>query len=423
MAKASETLPSFVELSPILIPYFLGFFIFRGFFSVFPLYLQVKFALTDTATVVLWGQIGSVAFFVGAASRLPAGLISDWLGRKKAIALGYLIYLISMVLIVISEMPIIYMIALSAIRFGVNMFAMTGRAIVSVAKRDRGMKNGLLSAMVGLGSFSGPYLFAFLLDHYPPDTIIFAAMGIIAIDVTFFLITLKVIPLLFSSLFPQETMDLDLSAPPMKKLVYWNALKKDGVLEAFFLFFMAGLVFGLISAVYSVYGYNILSLSLTLVGLITGASSLVQVIWAPIVGKLYDYVKDEDIRLLGWGIAIMGTVSTALSKTHLIFFVLGLFLLNLAISTYFTMEITRIGRVVEASEFSFVFGLMTSLSILGTAFANSIGPTFYSLSPEGPFIVAAGLTIPSFILVLFTRRVHLENRKKHQKEFALEMDT
>ncbi len=418
MAKKSETFPSFIELSPILIPYFLGFFIFRGFFSVFPLYLQVKFALTDTATVVLWGQIGSVAFFVGAASRLPAGLISDWLGRKKAIALGYVIYLISMVLVVLSDLPVIYMLALSMIRFGVNMFAMTGRAIVSVSKRDRGMKNGLLSAMVGLGSFSGPYLFAYLLDHYPPDSIIFAGMIIILFDVIFFLITLRLIPRLFKLLFPEEPMDLDLSAPPAKKRIHLAAIKREGVPEAFFLFFMAGLIFGLISAVYSVYGYNILNLSLTFVGFITGAASLVQVIWAPIVGKLYDYIRDEDIRLIGWTIAILGTGSTALSKIHLGFFIAGLFLLNLAISTYFTMEITRIGRIVEPQEFSFVFGMMTSLSIFGTAFANSLGPFFYDISPEGPFIASFVICIPPLIMVIFTRRIHLAKRVKQHSDAA-----
>ncbi len=414
MAKKSETLPSFLELSPILIPYFLGFFIFRGFFSVFPLYLQVKFSLNDTETVVLWGQIGSVAFFVGAASRLPAGLISDWLGRKRAIALGYLIYLISMILIVTYELSIIYMIALSLIRFGVNMFAMTGRAIVSVSKRDRGMKNGLLSAMVGLGSFSGPYLFAFLLDHTPPDTIIFAAMAIILLDIAFFIITLRLIPRLFRNFFPDESMDLDLSTPPTKKRVHLGALKREGVIEAFFLFFMAGLIFGLISAIYSVYGYNILNLSLTFVGFITGAASLVQVIWAPIVGKLYDYIRDEDIRVIGWTIAILGTGATALSKVHLGFFIAGLFLLNLSISTYFTMEITRIGRIVEPQEFSFVFGMMTSLSIFGTAFANSLGPFFYNIRPEGPFIAAFLICVPPLVLVLFTRRIHLANRTRQK---------
>ncbi len=408
----STVVISVTELVPILIPYFLGFFIFKGFFSIFPLYLQVKFGLTDTETVKLWGQIGSVAFFVGAATRLPAGLISDRIGRTRAFALGYSIYIIAIGLVYLSALPIVYMIALSSIRFGVNMFAMTGRAIVSVSKRDKGMKNGLLSAMVGLGSFFGPYLFAFLLDHYPPDTIIIASFFIIAGDFVLYSILLKSMPVVFVKIFPEEKIDVDLSSPPKAGKIHLSALRENGIWEAILLFTVAGLIFGLISSVYAVYGYNVLKLNLTFVGFITGAASLIQVIWAPVVGKLYDYVKDENMRVLGWILVVIGTLSMSFSKLNLYFYIAGLFILNLAISTYFTMEITRIGRVVDRSDFSFVFGLTTSMSILGTAVANSLAPFFYSRSTEGSFVASIFLAVPAFVLVVFRRKHHLDRRKR-----------
>ncbi len=412
MSKSTTPI-SFLELSPVLIHYFIGFFIFRGFFDTFPLYLQLKFNMTDVETVGLWAQIGGVAFFVGAATRLPAGLLSDRIGRMRAFALGYTLYITSLLLIYFFQLPLVYTIALGAIRFGVNTFAMTGRAIVSAAKRDKGLKNGLLSSMVGLGSFLGPYLFASILEHYPPDTIIFVGIFLILLDITFFIVALKVVPEFFKSRYPEFEMEIDFAPVVRRHRLHLAALGKNGVWEAMVLFTCAGLIYGLITSVYAIYGYNILELSLSLVGLISGAGPLVQVFWAPTVGKLYDYVKDEDVRVIGWLFAVLATVCVSMSKLHLAFYVMGFIMINLAVSTYFTMEITRIGRIVDRGEFSFVFGIVTSLSILGTAISNYLSPIFYSRSPEGTFIASTVLSTPALALVVVMRKKHLRERLSH----------
>ena len=395
---------SVLELSPVLIPYVLGFFIFRGFFSNFPLYLQLKFNLTDVAAVQMWGEIGSVAFFFGAFSRLPAGLISDRLGRIRSFALAYTIYILALLLIYFTDMSIYYMIALSSIRFGVNTFAMTGRAIVSTSNRDKGLKNGLLSAMVGLGSFSGPFLFAFILDHYPPDTIVVVALVIILSDIILFVIMLNSIPRLFRKIYPDDEPETDYTGVKMvRSTELTSAIFLPGIRSGFVLFASAGLIYGLVDSVYSIYGYNVIGLQLSLVGLIAGSGSLVQIVWAPIVGKLYDYVKDDNMRVLGWTISLIATILISLSKFGLVFFILGFFVLSFGNSTYFTMEITRIGRVVSKSQFSFIFGITASMSILGTAIASYIAPYFYRIIPEGTFILTLFISIPSLLYSLYMK--------------------
>jgi len=397
----SSSRRSVLELSPVLIPYVLGFFIFRGFFSNFPLYLQLKFNLTDIEAVQRWGEIGSVAFFFGAISRLPAGLISDKLGRIRAFALAYSVYILSLLLIYFTDINITYMIALSSIRFGVNMFAMTGRAIVSTSKRDKGLKNGLLSAMVGLGSFSGPFLFAITLDHFPPNTIVLIGLFLIIVDIFIFIGALKFVPKLFRKYYPKDVMEVDLSGvSEFKHKELLSAIKLPGIIFGFILFASAGLIYGLVDSVYSIYGYNVIGLNLSLVGLIAGSGSLVQVIWAPIVGKLYEHIKDDTMRVLGWTISVLATIFISLSHFSLVFFILGFFVLSFGNSTYFTMEITRIGRVVKKSQFSFIFGITASMSILGTAIASYIAPYFYAIRPEGSFIATLFFSIPSLLFSL-----------------------
>ena len=95
---------------------------------------------------------------------------------------------------------------------------------------------------------------------------------------------------------------------------YRKSVSDPQVREIITLFFLSGLIFGFISSIYSIYGFNVLELSPTLIGLVAGAGSLVQAIWAPIIGKLYDYVKDEYLLLFSWVFVVLASVLASLSR-------------------------------------------------------------------------------------------------------------
>ncbi|MHA2033223.1 MAG: MFS transporter, partial [Candidatus Kariarchaeaceae archaeon] len=299
--KSSTFLP-LIELTPILIPYFIGFFIFRGLFAVFPIYIQLKQGLTDTEAVSLWATISGIALLIGAITRIPSGIVSDRIGRKNAIFIAYVSYILALFSIILFDNTLIYVFSITTVRVGLNFYAMTGRSVVSVSKREKGFKMGLIQSMVGLGSLMGPLILSYTLDNYSPNNMVWVALVFVLLDSLFFVISLKLAPIVFNWFSDEEeTMDLDLG--PMKNgsiLKYMSGFKRQGIIQSLIQFLSIGVISGLITSVYTIYGYNILDINLTLLGLIIGLSAGLHVIIGPISGKFYSSSNNKRISILVW---------------------------------------------------------------------------------------------------------------------------
>ncbi len=394
---------AFLELSPILIPYFLGFFVFRGFYAIFPLFLQIKNDYTDTEIVAIWALVSGLALFIGGLTRIPAGLISDKIGRKNAIFLAYIIYLIALVLLLMVDGIVSAIIAITLVRTGLNLYAMTGRGIVSGSHREKGFKNGLLSAMVGTGSLLGPIIFSFSLENFRPDFMLYIALTFIIIDSILFLVALKIVPKFFAKITDEE-MEFDLK-PIVKKRakLFVPGFRVKGVMLSITYFFLAGIIYGLITTVYSIFGYNIMNISIFNIGLIVGIGAAIQIIWAPITGIFYMRFIDENVRILAWIGLTLASLLVFLGQFSLVLFIIGYMLLTLSNASYFTMEITRLGRLVDPKEFAIIFGTATSLSIIGSSFASYASNELYSLNPAYTFLLSTLMAFTGLLYLLIVR--------------------
>lgn len=394
---------AFLEISPILIPYFLGFFVFRGFYAIFPLFLQIKNDYSDTEIVAIWALVSGFALFIGGLTRIPAGLLSDKIGRKNAIFLAYLIYILALVLLLLVDGIVSAIIAITMVRTGLNLYAMTGRGIVSGSNREKGFKNGLLSAMVGTGSLLGPIIFSFSLENYQPNFMLYIALVFILIDSLMFVASLKIVPKIFAKI-TDEVMEFDLRPLVKKRAKFFvPGFRMKGVLVSITYFFLAGIIYGLITTVYSIYGYNILNISIFNIGLIVGIGAAVQIVWAPLTGALYMKFIDENVRILAWiGLTIAGFF-IFLGQFSVTLFILGYLLLSMSNASYFTMEITRLGRLVDPKEFSIIFGTATSLSIIGSAFASYASNELYSLNPAYTFLLSSLMAFLGILYLVISR--------------------
>ncbi|MHA2099249.1 MAG: MFS transporter [Candidatus Kariarchaeaceae archaeon] len=402
--KSSTFLP-LIELTPILIPYFIGFFIFRGLFAVFPIYIQLKQGLTDTEAVSLWATISGIALLIGAITRIPSGIVSDRIGRKNAIFIAYVSYILALFSIILFDNTLIYVFSITTVRVGLNFYAMTGRSVVSVSKREKGFKMGLIQSMVGLGSLMGPLILSYTLDNYSPNNMVWVALVFVLLDSLFFVISLKLAPIVFNWFSDEEeTMDLDLG--PMKNgsiLKYMSGFKRQGIIQSLIQFLSIGVISGLITSVYTIYGYNILDINLTLLGLIIGLSAGLHVIIGPISGKFYSSSNNKRISILVWVGLIGATTMISLSRTITLLFVIGYLIMTASNATFLVTEITQLSYKVKKEEFSLVFGMASTLVLFGSAVANYISPYFYDIVPEGTFIFAIFLSVLSFLLVLFNK--------------------
>jgi MFS family permease len=399
----SNTRLSVLEMSPILVPYFLGFFMYQGLFSNFPLYIQITKNLSDVETVRIWAIISGTALLIGALSRIPAGLISDRIGRFRAFLLAYLSYFVSLLLVLSYSTDIIYILAMALIRVGTNFVAMTGRGIVSVTLRDKGLKNGLLQSMAGFGSFLGPIILGYILDTYQPTTILYASLVVVTFDLIIFLLMFRIIPAMMVS----RNLQTDVSYDPVlvtgaSPKEYLSVLKFSGVLDVQILFLATGFSIGLLLSVYSIYGYNILGISTTVLGFITGTGSLAATLASPIAGKLQASVKDEYLRTGAWALMFVSTILVTLSPIVPFFFYIALIVMNAGLASYYVVDITRISSLVPQDKFSFTFGLASTLVILASAIAGYISPFLYRILPEMNFYVSASITFLALLLSLKT---------------------
>lgn len=390
-----------VEISPILIPYVLGFFVFRGLYVTFPIYLQLKEGYSETEIVNLWAIISTVALFAGGLTRIPAGILSDRIGRVKAISLGFLLYLLALSLLIFASGIWVYLVSITLVRMTLNLYAMTGRGIASASEREKGFKNGMLTSMVGLGSLLGPLVLSYSLDNFQPDTMLYIIVVFIGIDAVVFFIALKFIPILFKKI-SDTPMEFPLEKMSRKNVSARQYFKDRGVIKSISLFFATGIVYGLITVIFTIYGYNVLLIDITTIGLVVGIGALSNMLIAPIVGALYMRFLDEQIRLIAWfGIALASFITMFGQVSSLLFFT-GYVLLSVSNSMFFTMEITRLGRIVKKEAFSIIFGTATTLVIIGSAISSSVTKVLYEIDTEATFIAAFGISLITFLVLLLT---------------------
>jgi hypothetical protein len=251
--------------------------------------------------------------------------------------------------------------------------------------------------MVGMGSFMGPLLLSYALDQYSTQAMITVALVFILTDFVIFLVSLKAIPILFKYVSKgTEQIELDLHQRIERSSLHFRSgFTKRGVRISMVQFLAIGLVSGFVSSVYTIYGYNILEISITQIGLIVGLASIIPVFAGPLSGKVYSHTREKTTNNIVWIGLVFAYGFLSLSRTIPLFFIISYFIMTTAYSVFLTTEITHLGVILERNEFTMIFGFASTLVIFGGAVANYTSPIFYNLLPEGTFVLAAIISIIS----------------------------
>ena len=101
---------------------------------------------------------------------IPAGILSDRIGKEKVVIIGFLLFVISALLMLFSEQNnIIYIISIPLI-YGlyVGISETVQRALVSkyVSKNNRGTAFGFYGLIIGICLLVGNVIFGLLWDNY-----------------------------------------------------------------------------------------------------------------------------------------------------------------------------------------------------------------------------------------------------------------
>ena len=144
----------------------IGVFSLGAFNYSFVLLKSTDLGVEQNIVPIIYAMINITHTAIG----IPAGILSDRIGKEKVVIIGFLLFVISALLMLFSEQNnIIYIISIPLI-YGlyVGISETVQRALVSkyVSKNNRGTAFGFYGLIIGICLLIGNVIFGLLWDNY-----------------------------------------------------------------------------------------------------------------------------------------------------------------------------------------------------------------------------------------------------------------
>ena len=144
----------------------IGVFSLGAFNYSFVLLKSTDLGVEQNIVPIIYAMINITHTAIG----IPAGILSDRIGKEKVVIIGFLLFVISALLMLFSEQNnIIYIISIPLI-YGlyVGISETVQRALVSkyVSKNNRGTAFGFYGLIIGICLLVGNVIFGLLWDNY-----------------------------------------------------------------------------------------------------------------------------------------------------------------------------------------------------------------------------------------------------------------
>jgi len=164
-----------------------AFSLSMGIFStIFPVYAKDILGLTPSLISLLFSFRGLTNVLI----RMPAGRLSDKIGRRKPFLLAYVIIIIVFILLTYTENFTYLMIvmALYGVGWGMRVAPSTALLSESVASKDRTLALATFMTMFDVGSTMGALLAGFTATFLSPPTLMFLCVPIMFSALIIFLL-------------------------------------------------------------------------------------------------------------------------------------------------------------------------------------------------------------------------------------------
>lgn len=343
-----------------------------------------------SATTV--GFIEGVGESVALITRVFSGVVSDWLGKRKAIIVaGYALATLTKPLFALANSAGLVFTARSLDRFGKGLRGAPRDALIAdlTPKEQRGAAFGLRQSMDSVGAFAGPLLAVLLMSLLAND---FRAVFWIAFIPGIIAVALLV--LFVKEVAPRETRaptaPLHRAEIPRLGSAYWRVL---GV----------GVVFTLakFSEAFLLLRAEDIGLAPNLVPLMLVILSLVYALGAYPVGALSDRIGRHSLLLMGLGILILADL--VLAFAHNIYWVsLGAALwgLHLAFTQGLFSALIADTAPAEVRGTAYgIFGLVTGVAVfIASVFAGWLWDQYGAFATFIAGAVFSALALLGFLM-------------------------
>ncbi|MHA1222796.1 MAG: MFS transporter [Candidatus Heimdallarchaeaceae archaeon] len=399
------------EIRAFLTSQFISFLVFMALRQIFPLYLQTKTGLPWEDIAIRWSVIMMVYTLGGILTRIPIGYLMEKFGRKIMIVSSYLLLIVSVGALAFTESTIWLAIIWVFIRVTNNTFGLSGRSLLSdIESKYKGFYNSLISTAGRLGSLIGTIVLGVILDIFEPQIMLICAVALAILGLIIFLLIFRK-----GKGEKRHEMRRYEQKNGLKRNFNYSYLKSKVFIFFAIAFFVFGLMEGVTSPLFSIYGKNDLGLSSSLVGTIIGLSNLSFIIFGPIIGIIISRKPKSNNYLLL-------TSSLIVFVNYLIFyflaknvFVFALFLVirNLAQAMFFPVSMTILTSKLPKDFFAVLYSIITTAFFLGNVGTNYLGGLIYNQNHVLPWLYSFLISITLIGIVAFY--ILSTNREKKNK--------
>ena len=345
------------------------------FYSFVPIYLDVQFHLSEYQIGLVLGAFG----FSSAITHIPAGRLSDRVGRRPLLIIAWLLGLVSTAVMGSALMLPLFLIGLFG--YGLTAFVSSPMSSYVTAARGNlsvGMVLSLTTATFGLGMVLGPVAGGWIGDHYGMRMSFWAATAVFVLSNIF---------IFFIGHQPLDHHDPE-SPPP-------------GLINnSRFVSLMAVLAF----AIFAMY----LSVPLTpnflngVRGLSLSQTGVIFAIWAlgnSLMAVLFSRAEPRKGFLLAQALVILFALLIWKGTTMPVF-ALGYFLLG-GFRAGRPMVMAQARELVHVSQMGVMYGIMETISAVIFIITPPLAGFLYERDPMLVYPLAIGLIVVSILVSYF----------------------
>ena len=402
------------EVASFLTSQFIGFLVFMSLRQIFPLYLEKS---TGQDWGIRWGIIVAAYTFGGIITRIPSGYLVEKLGRRTLVISSYIVMTLTVGSLAFTQNLILLATLWIILRTSNNIFGLASRSLLSdLETKYNGFYNSIISTSGRFGSLIGIVSLGVLLEFLQPYVMII------------FVFVLSIIGgILFILIFTKGKGEEKYSERH-KEEENGEKIKlrvEEFKNRTFIFFFISFLIFGVMEGFtnpqFSLYGYNVINFSESLVGTILGLSNISFIVIGPVIGfaishrrQLIDYMLVSACILMTFNFLMI-----FLFPTNPAVYIVFLFVRSAGHALFFPVVMTILTSELSKNHFALLYSIIT------TGFFLGIASTSYSsgvlLERNVSFFWLSSL-VTSVILTILILSYLITNQRKIKNEKAVSID-
>ena len=377
---------------------FLGFFFYGGYRVIFPIILK-NIGYSEAEITTSWAIVFTIALFLGGfLTRIPMGVLSDSVSRKKGLLFGTSLSIISILLMDFTTNLIVLGLLFALLRTGTHIFPLTTRSYSnSTDPLKQRRLNGFVLVGTDVASFFGPIILGFFLEISLQALIAFSC------------ITLLITFLVLNFTTPKKIKRVRL---PVKKIFIQAGHELTSIWKLIAVFIIIGLINGIFGTVLVPFATTTIRLSDTTTELYVGLIMFTAIVFILFSGELKNRFGIFYLIITGVVFIFTGASIIFIGGKNILTFLIGSMLINGGIQININSLVTAVTLTASKETAATCFGMASGFFFLGASLIPLIISVVSHINPFYPFLVIIFVS-----LIVIYPVIHIKGEYQHKQVF------